>query len=436
MRRILYYSLLCLLWVSVNSCKDDEASQPPTPTFTVDRTSGMYNSTEFTFTVDQVGSNAVSLLPYGTDHVNDAGILIPASSFTNGKAVVKFVYGKVGTFNAVVLANNHTGDGLSVKNAISTPQAITITSNKTAITDFSFEGSTKTVIDTVAHTIVVTVPAGTDVTKLKGNFTAADFSAVTVGGAAQTSGTTVNDFTTPKTYNVKSQDNAKNQDWTVSVVVTPREKTNMFKSFSGINNKKGKLNGRVLPAYIDSAGNKVVVYDTIGSNPAKFDSVLLDYALKGSFAYAKFTATNKKLKGKDQVSLASPTQVTVVPQDSAAAAPDGPKTFDIYFKVAPRLTVTLTADSITDLNPVVKGTSSEWSINLDVLAPTKTNKLQTDFDFALPPSTTINSITVNGVAVNDGSVINYSEPVVFKVSVTQGTVTFWVSYTVTVTVVK
>src|ERR1044071_9923511 len=121
MRRILYYSLLCLLWVSVNSCKDDEASQPPTPTFTVDRTSGMYNSTEFTFTVDQAGSSAVSLLPYGVDHVNDAGILIPASSFTNGKAVVKFVYGKVGTFAAVVVANNHTGDGLSVKNAISAP---------------------------------------------------------------------------------------------------------------------------------------------------------------------------------------------------------------------------------------------------------------------------------------------------------------------------
>src|SRR5262245_15420700 len=119
MRRILYYSLLCLLWVSVNSCKDDEAAQPPTPTFNVDKTSGLYQNTEFSFTVDQVGSNAVSLLPYGADHVNDAGILIPASSFTNGKAVVKFTYGKVGTFNAVVVANNHSGDGLSVKNTVS-----------------------------------------------------------------------------------------------------------------------------------------------------------------------------------------------------------------------------------------------------------------------------------------------------------------------------
>ncbi|HEX8061038.1 MAG TPA: hypothetical protein VF473_08895, partial [Cyclobacteriaceae bacterium] len=189
MRRILYYSLVCLLWISVNSCKDDEASQPPTPTFTVDRTSGLYNSTQFTFTIDQPGSNSVSLLPYGAENANVAGILVPASSFTNGKAVVKVVYSKVGTFNAVVVANNHTGDGLSVKEAISAPTAITVTSNRTAISAYSFDKSTKTVIDTTAHTITVTVPYGTDLTAQKAKFTISDLATATVGGAAQTSGT-------------------------------------------------------------------------------------------------------------------------------------------------------------------------------------------------------------------------------------------------------
>src|SRR4051812_2870971 len=102
MRRLLYYSLLCLLWVSVDSCKDDEAAAPPKPSFTVDKTSGLYNATEFTFTIDQVEGNSISLLPYGVDNPSFGGVTVPASSFTNGKASVKFTYAKIGTYNAVV----------------------------------------------------------------------------------------------------------------------------------------------------------------------------------------------------------------------------------------------------------------------------------------------------------------------------------------------
>src|ERR1041385_6659042 len=280
MRRILYYSLVCLLWVSVNSCKDDEASQPPTPTFTVDRTSGLYNSTEFTFTIDQVGSSAVSLLPYGADHANDAGVLVPASSFTNGKAVVKFVYGKVGVFNAVVVANNHTGDGLSVKNTMSDAKPITITSNRTAISEFSFDKSTKTVIDTTAHTIVVTVPFGTDLTALKAKFALSDFATATVAGAAQTSGTTANNFSSDVVYKITGQNGTTSTDWTVSVVTTPVETDHSFKAVTGTIASTGNGSGRTLGSFLDNTGHVIVVYDTLGDGTAPdADSVSVGFTL-------------------------------------------------------------------------------------------------------------------------------------------------------------
>lgn len=429
MRRILYYSLLCLLWVSVNSCKDDEAAQPPTPTFTVDKTNGLYQSTEFKFTVDQVGSNAVSLLPYGADHVNDAGILIPASSFTNGKATVNFTYGKVGTFNAVVVSNNHTGDGLSVKNAVSSPVAITITSDQTAISDFTFDKATKTVIDANAHTIAVTMAYTLDhLGALKAKYTASDFSTVSVGSTVQASGTTANNFASPVVYTVKSQDGLKSTNWTVTVTETPVETDNTIKSFSGIVSSTLKdLKGRVLPGAIDNTGKVVVLYDEFGHHKDTYDSLAIDYALKGGFAYAKYPGTPlKKVHAKDTLNLTSSKQIIVVAQDSSTA------TYTIHQAEAPKLNVSFPA-----LIPSVTGTTTGFAVELKVLDGTDVANIVTDFTLDTPAGTTVGTVTAGAIPVVPGvTPIDYTDPVKFTLPVTQDGVTFNVVYTVTVTVLK
>jgi hypothetical protein len=429
MRRILYYSLLCLLWVSVNSCQDDEASQPPTPSFTVDKTTGLYQSTEFAFTVDQVGSNAVSLLPYGADHVNDAGILIPASSFVDGKATVKFTYGKVGTFNAVVVSNNHTGDGLSIKNAVSSPTAITITSDQTALTDFSFEKSTKTVINADLHTIAVTQAYTLDhLSALKAKYTASDFSTVTVGSATQKSGETVNNFNAPVVYTVKSQDGLKSTNWTVTVTETPVETDNTFKSASAIVAKKDHpVNGRVLPGSIDNVGRTIVFYDTIGRHKDNFSALAFDYALKGGFAYAKYPVTNKKVHGKDTLDLTSSKQVIVVAQDSSTA------TYTLHQAEAPKLNLSFGAP----LSPSVTGSTTNFDVTLKVLNGTNVSTLITTYSLDVPAGTTTGVVTADGTPVVSGvTPIDYTDPVKFEIPVTQDGVTFTVVFTATVTVLK
>jgi hypothetical protein len=451
MRRILYYSLLCFLWVSVNSCKEDEAAQPPTPTFTVDRTTGLYQSTEFVFTIDQVSSQAVSLLPYGLEQPNTAGILVPASSFVDGKATVKFVYGQVGTFHAVVVANNHSGDGVSVKNSVSAPTDITITSDRTAILEFSLKGkapypgvadktvdvnSTGTDIDTVAHTINVVVPYGTNLATVEPVYKTSDFAEVTTSGT---------DYSTDVVYTVVSQNGLKTTEWTVHVDVTPIETDNNFKSFQGIVSNKGGRAGRVLPSSIDTVNHVIVLYDTLHTGTAEFDldnydSVALDFAVRGKFAYVHFDGENDHLAGKDTVDLADDIKVVIVPQDSTGTVDvdgdDGSITYDVVVVEAPKLHV-----SFDNLNPSPSGTSdANFNVAINVLNGTDVEAINAYYDFDYPPGMSavdILDIKANGVSVASSDAVNFKKPASIQVLFENPDgIQFWVTYTVAVTVLK
>lgn len=89
------------------------------------------------------------------------------------------------------------------------------------ITAFSFlmsnnPGLTSDVTGTISGTsISAMVPSGTDVTALVATFTTTGAS-VAVGAAAQTSGATPNDFTSPVTYTVTAADSST-KDYTVTV---------------------------------------------------------------------------------------------------------------------------------------------------------------------------------------------------------------------------
>jgi raffinose/stachyose/melibiose transport system substrate-binding protein len=96
-----------------------------------------------------------------------------------------------------------------------TDSPVTKSSDK-AITAFSFASPVATgTIDESAKTISLNLPAGTKVTALVASFTASTGASVSVGGTAQVSGTTANDFTKSVTYTVTAADSS-----TASYVVT------------------------------------------------------------------------------------------------------------------------------------------------------------------------------------------------------------------------
>ena len=457
MRRILYYSLLCLLWVSVNSCNDDEASQPPTPSFTVEPKTGLMADTEFTFTVDQVSAGTVSLLPYGQENVNDAGIIIPASSFTDGKATVKFKYGRVGTFNAVVVANNHSGDGASIKNAYSPGQAITITSDQAAITEFSFDGSTKTEIDADNRTVLVEMPwdKGQSIAAAKAKFALSPFASAKVGATAQTSESTPNNFGTvnptgtvtsaPVVYTVTSENGQVSRDWTVTVKVKDIQTTNTVKSISGIVSDKGNIDGKVragrtMPGSIFSGAaaadpGLIVLYDTLGAPFADYDSIALDYALDGDLSYARFKTNNKKLKGKDTVNVDAPLTITITPQDSTGKAGGARKDYVIRKTDAPAIEV-----SFLSLIPTVVNDNegNNFNVSMNVLNGTPVAAIATSLSFTEPADADpvlATDVKIGGAAYVPGMLVDYSKPVKVEVTVHKDAgYDFVATYTISVTV--
>ena len=86
-----------------------------------------------------------------------------------------------------------------------------------AITAFSFASPAAT--GEISGTdITITVPVATDVTALVASFTHTGAS-INIGGVAQVSGVTANDFTSAVTYTVVATD-ATEQDYTVTVTVS------------------------------------------------------------------------------------------------------------------------------------------------------------------------------------------------------------------------
>jgi hypothetical protein len=433
MRKLFYYSLLCAVWFGANSCKDESASTPPAPSLTVDKSSGLANDTEFTFTVNNVGSDAISILPYGLDNLNKGGILV--SSFTGGQATVKFKYATIGTFNAVAVANNHSASGKVIKNTYSTPVAITISSDQNSISDFNFAGSSKVTIDQGAKTIAVVMPfrnnfVATDKTALKATFTASAFSAVTVASTAQVSGTTVNNFTSPVTYTVTSNTGVASS-YVVTVTVTPVEMVTTVKSFTATAASTG-IKGKAFQGAVDNVGHTVVILDTLGIGATTFDSVALKYALDGKFATVG--VADSTLDQGDVLDLSSSIAMTVHSEDSVATSQD----YTIYSAAAPKLKVEFLA-----LNPQVWGYNNQgFAATLDVLNGTDVTTLATTTTFAYPAGVTPVSMTVDSgagpVAFVSGGIVDFSAPVKLGLLVndTNLGISYTVVYTISVPVVK
>ena len=424
-RKFTHYFLMSALWVGAMSCQEDEVSAPPKPTFQADKTTAEVGEA-ITFTVTKVKADAVSLIPYGLPG-GDAGV--PVKFGDDPQATVSFSYARPGTFQAIVVANNHTGDGNSIENVKSEPVTITITSSKSSISDFSFKDvNSETTIDEQAKTIQVTVPYGTDVTDLTAVFTASGFSTVTVGSTAQKSGTTTNDFSAPVVYKVTAN-NGTSSDYTVTVDVTPVETTNTIKSISATAVSTSS-DEKSLPASVDNVNRTIVIYDTLGTPADQFDSVRVGYELDGEFAILKYGGS--EMDQDSLLNLTAPREFKVYSQDSANAG--GIQTYAVYAADAPKLALSfpgLIPDPASGVNPV------NFTININALSGTDITNINTLATTDDPAGATVTGMKVDGATFISGGAVDYSDPVEFELTVNDTTlgVTYTVVYTVTVTVV-
>lgn len=421
------FSLL-VVYLLASSCNDDEdVSSPPASTIQVNATSGLVGDTEFTFTISSADASAITILPKGQENTGKAGILVSKAQFSGGStATVKYKYDEPGVFSPVVVTTNYSLDGKNVKQTVSAPITVTITSNKNEISEFTFEDSDSTKIDQGLGTIKVWVPydpygkAG-GLTAAKASFTASAFSTVKVGSTTQVSGETPNNFTAPVAYTVTAQ-NGTAKNYTVTVVAQAVETNKNVKSFGAKSVSKANSD-KELAGSVDNVNGKIVIYDTLGTPSNRFDSLRVKYELVGKFAVMNYGTA--ELEQDSLLNLTSSKSVTVRAQDASTA------TFAVHAVAAPKLTL-----SFGGLNPTVAGKNKNFNISLNVLTGTTVTSIATTSSTNSPAGVSVTGIKADGVAFTSGNSVDFSEPVEFELTVndTNIGVTYKVIYTATVTV--
>ncbi|GAA4936124.1 hypothetical protein GCM10023314_05590 [Algibacter agarivorans] len=140
-------------------------------------------------------------------------------------------YGGAAGATVVQVYADANGKAWSKTLTVGTSKVMTFASisAETDILTFSFTEQTgAATIDAVAHTVVVEVANGTDLSALVSSFTLSAGATAVVGSTAQTSGTTSNDFSNDVTYKVTAADGTTTQDWVVTVTEAASAETDIL----------------------------------------------------------------------------------------------------------------------------------------------------------------------------------------------------------------
>lgn len=252
-------------------------------------------------------------------------------------------------------------------------------------------------VDESTRTVSVTVPYGTDVTKLVAVFLTSG-SKTLVGDIEQTSGSTSNDFTSPVTYRVVALDGTS-AEYAVTVTVAAKSAKELTSfSIAGI---PGTFSGMSIALTL----------------PFGTD-------LTGLAAEFTTTGTSVTVGGKTQVSGETENDFTQAVEYTVSAADGSSAVYTVTVTAAKNQSKEISYFAINGHAGVI----SDASIGVTLPYGTAVNALVAVF------TTTGTAVTVSGTEQVSGETANnFSSPVVYKVTAADGS---WQAYTVTVTVAQ
>ncbi len=370
------FLLFITLVLFISGCKSGSKSSENSDPQTASLTSFSIKGTDGVI----VGSKVTITMPYGTDRSalvadfthNGKNVVVNNNEQISGKTVNNFnspltytVYSKTGK------AHHHT---ITVNVAASSDKDITtflINNNKGIIT---------------GNKIFVTVPFGTDVTKLVSAFITSG-KKVSVKNSEQISKKSTNDFTKPVKYTVTAGDEST-KDYTVTVTVAQAHEANITRF--AINGVNGKI-----------TGNNINL--TIPYNMGTMTTSLI----------ADFDSTGKKTEVNhiEQVSqdtvndFSQPLTYTVIAADGAT------KNYAVNVAIAKRSDKNFTEFSLDGYNGVIIGTT------IVVKVP-----YQTDVTNMVAAFTTSgDKVTANSKDQISGQTANpFTKPVIYSVIAEDG----------------
>jgi hypothetical protein len=358
--------------------------------------------------IDEVNHTVDIEVEAGTDLTN----LVSTFTLTSGAtAEVGGVAQTSGTtsndFTSPVTYTITAEDGTTTQDWIVTVTEAAVLSNETDILTFSFGIPPQTgtaSIDEVNHTVDIEVEAGTDLTNLVSTFTLSGGATAEVGGVAQISGNTSNDFTNPVTYTITAEDGTTTQDWIITVTkeVVLNDKTDILTFGFGMPPQTGT-------ATINHATRTIAIEVEYGTNLTDLVAI---FTLSGG-ASAKVSGV-VQVSGNTSNDFTSPVTYTIT-------AENGITVRDWL------ITVSIAPNTETDILEFGFGTppqTAETIINavnhtivIEVEYGTDLTNLSAEFLLSVDATSNIGDVVqVSGVTAND-----FTNPVTYTVTAEDGT---------------
>ncbi len=359
-------------------------------------------------TIDAVNHTIDIEVEYGTDVTN----LVSTFTLSDGaSAEVGAVAQVSGTtendFSSPVTYAVTAEDGTTVQDWMVT---VTVAPNtEIEILEFGYGIPPQTgtaSIDEVNHTVDIEVESGTDVTGLVATFALSDGATAEIGGVAQTSGTTPNDFSSPVTYTITAEDGITTQEWVIRVTeeVVLNNETHILTYSFGIPPQTGE-------ASIDEVNHTVDIEVESGTD---LTSLVATFTLsEGATAEVGGVAQTSGSTSKD---FSSPVTYTIT-------AEDGTTTQDWVVTVTEEVVLNNETDILTysfGIPPQTGAASIDYvnhAIDIEVESGTNLTNLVTSFTISDGASA-----KVGGVAQESGTTENdFSSPVTYTVTAEDGT---------------
>jgi hypothetical protein len=284
-------------------------------------------------------------------------------------------------------------------------------SSDAAITTYAFEtahnsGLSNTVTASINGTsITATVPFQTDVTALVATFTTTGTS-VKVGGAAQTSGTTANDFTNPVQYTVTAEDGTA-VTYTVTIAVAASDAKDLL-SF-GFEASKNSPN---LSVNVPGAISGTTITATVPFNTS-VTALVATFATSGASVKVGTTVQENGVTANDFTSSV----------DYIVTAADGStKTYTVI--------VTIALNSAKELGPFqFLSATNPGILSVNVTASIVNTQITAIVPFGTPKTNLIATFATTGESVKVGTTLqesgvtpnDFTNPVTYTVTAADGT---------------
>jgi len=297
-------------------------------------------------------------------------------------------YYAAGIYKLTVVSSSSTDFGKSFIRQSKTMD-VTVVDSRNEIINFSVLGTNAT-INSTTNEINISMPDVNDVTATAATFTLSSTAAKAyVNGVEQASGVTVNNFTMPLIYTVKSLE-GNSKDYTVKVTLTPSSAEKQLLSFQLAKNDPtiGYTNSNAEVGAIDEANKTITLKANYGTNTKSLKMIMT------SSPFSKIQVNDIDFNpDRKTYNISIPTVLKVIAQNKTQAA----------------YNLTIVSDNpildftFTGLNPLPKATIDlvAKTVTIRVLKGTDITKLVAKWTGSVG-TVKIGTVTqVNGVTVND-----------------------------------